>query len=526
MGSKTLGLKKYSPRSRTGCRTCRARRIKCDETPGPSCKNCTSTGRTCDRSPQFQLPIKARLRHVNLLHNCISTNLPGMTADERRCLALFQTYTIPMLTGLCDSELWQRIVLQMSQTEPAVGHAVAALGAFHETTTVGVAGMNDDYQLFALEQYGRAIAVLRRRLASGSGDPQLRITALVCCVIFVVLDLLQDNYGNVLVHLRNGIYILMNETGPKAREAMFKSLPAGPKNDTEREEDAVFTHMFAQLAVQAAHFSEDSVMRLQPLDAHLSTVHYDSIEIRSLIEAKDTLEPLLDSMVRFWTRCEAELRDRSADHYPLYVEQQRQYSNIQRHINAFEAYMSQAQHYSPKETRAINTIRVSHIVMSTYIATFLDLTETIYDRFLARWNRAVILTEQIVASLYTEYAHKQQPLPNIISDIGAFVPLFSVGIKCRDVGIRERVLRLFRAWPHREGLHDSMSYLYMLREIVKIEGDAADADGYVPEKARVRTMLYEKVGDGKHAVLHYALSDPEARELVMRKRVLVMDEMI
>lgn len=88
------------------------------------------------------------------------------------------------------------------------------------------------------------------------------------------------------------------------------------------------------------------------------------------------------------------------------------------------------------------------------------------------------------------------------------------------------MLRLFRAWPHREGLHDSMSYLYMLREIVKIEGDAADADGYVPEKARVRTMLYEKVGDGKHAVLHYALSDPEARELVMRKRVLVMDEMI
>ncbi|OJI79532.1 hypothetical protein ASPTUDRAFT_48194 [Aspergillus tubingensis CBS 134.48] len=526
MGSKTLGLKKYSPRSRTGCRTCRARRIKCDETPGPSCKNCTSTGRTCDRSPQFQLPIKSRLRHASHLHNYISTNLPGMTADERRCLALFQTYTMPMLTGLCDSELWQRLVLQMSQMEPAVGHAVAALGAFHETTTVGVAGMNNDYQLFALEQYGRAIAVLRRRLASGSGDPQLRITALVCCVIFVVLELLQDNYGNILVHLRNGIYILMNETGPKAREAIFKSLPAGAKNDSEREEDAVFTHMFAQLTVQAAHFSEDSVMRLQPLDAHLSTVHYDSIEIRSLIEAKDTLDPLIDSMVRFWTRCEVELRDRSADHYPLYVEQQRQYSNIQRHINAFETYVSQSQHYSPKETRAIDTIRVSHIVMSTYIATFMDLTETIYDRFLARWTRAVILAEQIVASLQTEYAHKQQPLPNVISDIGVFVPLFSVGIKCRDVGIRERVLRLFRAWPHREGLHDSMSYLYMVREIAKMEGEAADANGYVPEKARVRTMMFEKVGDGKHAVLHYALSDPEAKELVMRRRVFAMDELI
>ncbi|KAI2974330.1 transcriptional regulator family: Fungal Specific TF [Aspergillus niger] len=482
MGSKTLGLRKYSPRSRTGCRTCRTRRIKCDETPGPACKNCTSTGRTCDRSPVFQLPVKTRLRHASLLHTHISTNVPGMTTDERRCLALFQTYTMPMLIGVCDSELWQRLVLQMSQTEPAVGHAVAALGAFHETTTGSVTGTevvggNNDYRLFALEQYGRAIAVLRRRLASGSGDPQLRVTALVCCVIFVVIEFLQDNYREVLVHLKNGTYILMNQTGPRAREAMFKAISAGTNDGSKPEEDAVFMQMFAQLTVQAAHFNNDSVMRLQPSDTHLSSVQYDKLEIRSLREAKERLDPLIDSMVRFWTRCETELRDRSADHRPLYVEQQQQYSNMQRHINAFETYVAQAQYFTPKEVRAIDTIRVSHIVMSTYIATFLDLSETIYDRYLAGWSRAVTLAEQIVASLQAEYAHKQQPLPNVISDIGVFVPLFSVGIKCRNVGIRERVLKLFRAWPHREGLHDSMSYLYMVREIAKMEREAADADG-------------------------------------------------
>ncbi|OJJ66840.1 hypothetical protein ASPBRDRAFT_59282 [Aspergillus brasiliensis CBS 101740] len=532
MGSKPLGLKRYSPRSRTGCRTCRTRRIKCDETPGPSCKNCSSTGRTCDRSPIFQLPAKARLRHASLLHNHhIPTNLPGMTADERRCLALFQTYTMPMLTGLCDSELWQRLVLQMSQTELAVGHAVAALGAFHETTTGSVTGTevvrgDDNYRLFALEQYGRAIAVLRRRLASGSGDPQLRITALVCCVIFVVIEFLQDNYGNALVHLNNGMYILMKETGPRAREAMFKAISTGTNDGSKPEEDAVFTQKFAELTVQAAHFSEDSVLRLLPSDAHLSRVQYDGLEIRSLKEAKDTLDPLVDNMVRFWSRCEAGLRDRSADRRPLYIEQQHQYSNIHRHINAFEAYVSQARNYTPKETRAIDTIRVSHIVMSTYIATFMNLSETVYDQFLAGWTRAVTLTEQVVANLQAEYAKTQQPLPNVISDLGIFVPLFSVGVKCRDVGIRERVLKLFRTWPHREGLHDSMSYLYIVREVMKMEMKAADADGYIPEEARVRTMMFERVGDGRHAVLHYTLSDPEARELVMRKRVILMDEMI
>ncbi|OAA70554.1 Zn(2)-C6 fungal-type DNA-binding domain protein [Cordyceps fumosorosea ARSEF 2679] len=38
--------KKWAPKSRTGCLTCRARRIKCDEAK-PACKKCVSGGRTC-----------------------------------------------------------------------------------------------------------------------------------------------------------------------------------------------------------------------------------------------------------------------------------------------------------------------------------------------------------------------------------------------------------------------------------------------------------------------------------------------
>lgn len=35
------------PKVRTGCTTCKIRRVKCDETK-PNCKRCTSTGRKCD----------------------------------------------------------------------------------------------------------------------------------------------------------------------------------------------------------------------------------------------------------------------------------------------------------------------------------------------------------------------------------------------------------------------------------------------------------------------------------------------
>ncbi|TQS32088.1 hypothetical protein Golomagni_07605, partial [Golovinomyces magnicellulatus] len=35
------------PKVRTGCITCKIRRVKCDEV-APSCNRCTSTGRKCD----------------------------------------------------------------------------------------------------------------------------------------------------------------------------------------------------------------------------------------------------------------------------------------------------------------------------------------------------------------------------------------------------------------------------------------------------------------------------------------------
>ncbi|GIZ39550.1 hypothetical protein CKM354_000293000 [Cercospora kikuchii] len=39
-----------APRSRTGCLTCRSRKLKCDETPGPSCANCAKAHRECIKS--------------------------------------------------------------------------------------------------------------------------------------------------------------------------------------------------------------------------------------------------------------------------------------------------------------------------------------------------------------------------------------------------------------------------------------------------------------------------------------------
>ncbi|PIG86259.1 hypothetical protein AARAC_004671 [Aspergillus arachidicola] len=127
--------RRFSRRSRTGCQTCRSRRVKCDETPG-ACNQCTSTGRNCDGYDLPRLPVGMKTRRQDLAWSGPSMrmllDLPGTNSDERRCFNVFQTYTVPMMVSWFDSDVWQQIVLRMSQAEPAIYHAVVALSAIHE----------------------------------------------------------------------------------------------------------------------------------------------------------------------------------------------------------------------------------------------------------------------------------------------------------------------------------------------------------------------------------------------------------
>lgn len=43
----TVRMRRWAPKVKSGCITCKIRKIKCDEEK-PSCRRCTSTGRTCD----------------------------------------------------------------------------------------------------------------------------------------------------------------------------------------------------------------------------------------------------------------------------------------------------------------------------------------------------------------------------------------------------------------------------------------------------------------------------------------------
>lgn len=179
------------------------RRIKCDETR-PNCLRCSSTGRKCDgyeaTSPQSRL-MDNRLRLPSY-----RPPLFGRSENERetRSFQYFYERTVSSLAGYGGSEFWNRLVLQVSQHEKSVWHALVALGALHENyesrhEIVASGLLQSPQDNFAIQEYVAAIRALL-----GPSNPSLpetcthtstettsNITVDVClisCILFVCFE--------------------------------------------------------------------------------------------------------------------------------------------------------------------------------------------------------------------------------------------------------------------------------------------------------------------------------------------------
>lgn len=111
---------------RTGCSTCKARRVKCDEAK-PVCRRCTVGDRKCEYTTPRAPPRR----------NVITVYLPPMQSQpvlfvNDRGLDFFHQQLAAKLDGQSDSEFWRRLVLQLSHSEPSIRHAVAATSIIYQ----------------------------------------------------------------------------------------------------------------------------------------------------------------------------------------------------------------------------------------------------------------------------------------------------------------------------------------------------------------------------------------------------------
>ncbi|KAF4460397.1 hypothetical protein FALBO_12814 [Fusarium albosuccineum] len=163
-------------RSKTGCITCRIRRVKCDETK-PECNRCRYSKRVCDgylpednfmsrrqladriKTLSVVGPVSRALSHSPSSSNPLSR---PVSPNDTIYFDLFRRATVPSTCNLFPSSFWQETVMQLAHIEPAIWHAAVTLGTLHQKAEELSQGKGvDALSHRAITHYGKAMALAK-----------------------------------------------------------------------------------------------------------------------------------------------------------------------------------------------------------------------------------------------------------------------------------------------------------------------------------------------------------------------------
>ncbi|KEQ68882.1 hypothetical protein M436DRAFT_57491 [Aureobasidium namibiae CBS 147.97] len=200
-----------------------ARRIKCDENK-EFCNNCVSTGRVCDgyrpliadahkiSSRPLPLSKPGRLRDI-----CPRTLPSSVILNDAECTALdfFRRLTIFQLPCASSFETpWEFVTLDLADHHPSIAAAACACAALHRTLT---GGSDDDRNQFALQQYNKSSAFMRKYIADLSDDvsESAVVVVLVTCLLFFTYETFSGEDNKALLHLEIGLRIIHERLRPR-----------------------------------------------------------------------------------------------------------------------------------------------------------------------------------------------------------------------------------------------------------------------------------------------------------------------
>ncbi|KAE8454595.1 hypothetical protein EG329_000218 [Mollisiaceae sp. DMI_Dod_QoI] len=294
------------PKTRTGCITCKIRRIKCDEDK-PYCKRCTLTGRQCDgyRQPQrpkgaASYPVQnAWLRPATAalqLQLVIKFNhhLPPQLTDhsdrtlcEHRSLEYFRCRTAAVMSEWLVENFWKYQLPQTANSEPATRHAMIALAKVHENIELRQEVAPNDPRLspevtasrmqYARQHYNIAVSELARALQERTDSEEV---ALMSCALFVIFNFISGNFTDAVFHMHNGIEIM----------SRWKASKVGTRALSEGSLEKNLITLFGRLSFQSSSL-DDPLPEPEPDDPTV-------VSFPSLQAAKMTMNSLSRQGIR------------------------------------------------------------------------------------------------------------------------------------------------------------------------------------------------------------------------------------
>ncbi|CBF73568.1 Zn(II)2Cys6 transcription factor [Aspergillus nidulans FGSC A4] len=281
------------PKVRTGCFTCKQRRVKCDEGK-PACQNCERTGRRCEGYPPGPASTPAgdgsldaqvqRCAQQIVVYN-LPFKVPGSAAD-RQLLHFYTCEAAGGLSSFSDSTLWSKLVLQRSHHQPVVRHTLVALAALYRDYIEGGNRVQAPASHAAMQRIAKCHRQLRLYLRSADASADI---ALICSILFYAFETLLGDCSTATQHLDNGLRLL--------KRCQMQALAHSGR-------DELLAHLvpiFSRLDINASTFDNERrpILTLVCLAERLGPMHVVPSSLASLDEAENVATKLENWLMHY-----------------------------------------------------------------------------------------------------------------------------------------------------------------------------------------------------------------------------------
>ncbi|KAI1140149.1 hypothetical protein F5Y05DRAFT_377357 [Hypoxylon sp. FL0543] len=468
---------------KSGCRTCKTRRVKCDE-GWPVCFRCLSTGRVCEgygiwgggdshcgRRPAGPAgPDSSKCLKVFYAPTLIKSG----NKEESRQLEWFTYRTAFKLPGVFRFPFWDMLVFQAASSEPAVLHAVLTLSSAHRWESLSAQASTtkdapDEQEQFTLQHYSKAITHLHPHF-SARNNASIRV-ALITCLIFVMAEFLRGHYKSGITHLQNGLKLL-NEYRARSRAIDSYSLFLEPCCNSV---DAWIIQAFIRLDVQAKFLGYGSQYLNIVLEDCMLETPAPELTFQSINQARQLLDRLFSQIFYLNHESRRLLQRQDQVHPGNFLTRQRCIKD--RLVAWYQTFKASKGGLVTKEatptTVAYTILRIYYLVAEIMADTCLWPPDEL--RYDAHTQTFATIMEQLKYLRYlagSPTLSKVMHFPDMsgsVADLGALPGLYYVAIKCRAHWIRHDALEFFDTVVHKEGIWNGPLTACIAREVVKIE---------------------------------------------------------
>ncbi|KAL4756513.1 Zn(II)2Cys6 transcription factor [Aspergillus foveolatus] len=309
VGTMKKATRKSMPKVRTGCFTCKQRRVKCDEGK-PGCQNCERTRRRCEGYPpgpasalagDGSLDAQAQQCMQQIVVYNLPFKFPGSAAD-RQLLHFYTCEAAGGLSSFSDSTLWSNIVLQRSHHQPVVRHALVALAALYRDYMQGGNRIQAPASHAAMQRIAKCHRQLRLYLRSADASVDI---ALICSILFFAFETLLGDCNTAMQHLDNGLRLLKRcQMQTQAHSGRGELL-------------AYLVPIFSRLDINASTFDDERtpILTLVGTEEGLGLMHIVPSSLASLDEA-ETVATKLENWLMHHLIAHVAYKHKPVDEFP------------------------------------------------------------------------------------------------------------------------------------------------------------------------------------------------------------------